>query len=81
MAGVLVASIGSGQLMSRWGRYKPFPIAGTAVTAVSLYLLSTMGPATSGAALSWYMAGLGLGLGLVMQVLVVAVQNTVDYED
>ncbi len=81
MAGLLFASVGSGQLMSRWGRYKPFPIAGTAVTAIFLYLLSTMGPHTALATRSWYMAGLGLGLGLVMQVLVVAVQNSVDYED
>ncbi|MGI8968075.1 MAG: MFS transporter, partial [Chloroflexota bacterium] len=81
MAGVLVASIGSGQLISRYGRYKVFPIAGTAVTAVGLYLLSRLGPSTGYVVSSIDMVIVGLGLGLVMQVLVLAVQNTVGYRD
>ena len=43
MAGLLVTSIVSGQLISRFGRYKPFPIAGTALIAVALLLLSRLG--------------------------------------
>ncbi len=81
MVGVLVASIGSGQLISRYGRYKVFPIVGTALTAVGLYLLSHLGPTTGHLTSSLYMLVLGLGLGLVMQVLVLAVQNSVDYRD
>lgn len=81
MAGVLTASIGSGQLISRYGRYKLFPIVGTAVTTVGLYLLSTLGPTTSQLLASVYMVLLGVGLGLVMQVLVLAVQNAVNYRD
>jgi EmrB/QacA subfamily drug resistance transporter len=79
MAGVLVTSIGSGQLISRFGRYKVFPIAGTAVAFVGLLLLSRLGTNTSTLAADLYMVVLGLGLGLIMQVLVLAVQNAVEY--
>jgi EmrB/QacA subfamily drug resistance transporter len=81
MAGLLLTSIGTGQLISRWGRYTIFPVAGTAVAAVGLYLLSTMDATTSVLATSAYMFVLGFGLGAVMQVLVIAVQNAVDYRE
>ncbi len=81
MGGLLITSIGSGQIISRTGRYKPFPIIGTAVMIVGLYLLSTMGVTTTRLGASAFMFVLGLGLGLVMQVLVLAVQNAVDYKD
>jgi hypothetical protein len=81
MVGVLVASIGSGQLITRYGRYKIFPIIGTALTALGLFLLSHLGPTTGHIISSLYMVTLGLGLGLVMQVLVLAVQNAVNYRD
>jgi EmrB/QacA subfamily drug resistance transporter len=79
MAGVLVASIGSGQLISRMGRYRVFPIVGTALMTVALALLSRLEADTSIVVVGTYMLLLGLGLGLVMQVLVLAVQNSVDY--
>src|SRR5204862_2934432 len=79
MGGVLVSSIGSGQLTTRFGRYKVFPIIGTALMTVGLYLLSGLGPDTSTAETDLYMVILGLGLGFVMQVLVLAVQNAVSY--
>ena len=79
MGGLLIASIGSGQLITKTGRYKVFPIVGTAVMVVGLYLLSLMDADTSVATASAYMFVLGLGLGLVMQVLVLAVQNAVEY--
>jgi len=81
MGGLLITSISSGQIISRTGRYKPFPIAGTAIMVVGLGLLSTMGPHTTRLVASAFMFVLGLGLGLVMQVLVLAVQNAVDYRD
>jgi EmrB/QacA subfamily drug resistance transporter len=81
MGGVLVTSIGSGQIISRTGRYRFFPIAGTAVMTLGLYLLSTLSVASSTWAASGYMLVLGLGLGMVMQVLVLAVQNAVDYRN
>jgi len=81
MAGLLITSITSGQIISRTGRYRPFPIAGTAIMVVGLFLLSTMGPHTTRATASAFMFVLGLGLGLTMQVLVLAVQNAVAYKD
>ena len=81
MAGVLLGSIGSGQVITATGRYKAFPIAGTAIAVVGMLLLTQLDGASS--ALYGYvgMFVLGLGLGLVMQVLVLAVQNAVDYAD
>ena len=79
MLGVLVTSTGSGFLISRYGRYRVFPIVGTAIAAVGLYLLSTLEVATTTEVAAGYMLLVGLGLGLVMQVLVLAAQNAVDY--
>jgi len=79
--GLMVTSIGSGQLISRIGRYKPFPVVGTALIVVAFVLLSGMGAGTSTVSASLRLLVLGLGLGLVMQVLVLAVQNAVDYRD
>jgi EmrB/QacA subfamily drug resistance transporter len=81
MGGVLVTSIASGQIISRIGRYRMFPIIGTAVMTIGLGLLSTLGTASSIWAAPAYMLVLGLGLGMVMQVLVLAVQNAVDYRN
>jgi EmrB/QacA subfamily drug resistance transporter len=81
MGGMLLTSITSGQLISRWGRFKVFPIVGTALMVVGLFLLSLMTARTTIIGASINMLILGLGLGLVMQVLVIAVQNAVDYRD
>jgi EmrB/QacA subfamily drug resistance transporter len=79
VGGLLVTFIISGQLVSRTGRYKVFPILGTAITALGLTLLTQLHPGTSYGLVALYMFVIGLGLGLVMQVLVVAVQNTVPH--
>ena len=81
MASMLVTSIVSGRTISRIGRYKVFPVVGMAVTTVGIILLSRLNPATSSLRLSVYMVVLGLGMGMVMQVLVLAVQNAVEYRD
>ncbi|MGH3496030.1 MAG: MFS transporter [Nocardioidaceae bacterium] len=81
MAGLLLTSVGSGQLISRTGRYKVFPVAGTAVMTVGLFLLSRLTATTGNVYASLAMFVLGLGIGAVMQVLVIAVQNAVGYED
>jgi EmrB/QacA subfamily drug resistance transporter len=81
MGGLLVTSIVSGQVITRTGRYKPFPIVGTGVMVVGLYLLSTIEASSSQGLIYLFMFVLGLGLGMVMQVLVLAVQNAVDYSD
>ncbi|MEN8655157.1 MFS transporter [Streptomyces sp. 21So2-11] len=79
--GLLITSTVSGQIVSRTGRWKVFPIAGTAITAIGLLLLHRLS-ATSG---TWEMSGyffvFGAGLGLVMQVLVLVAQNAVSYAD
>ncbi len=79
MAGLLVTSVLSGQLISRYGHYKPFPIVGTAIMTFALYLLSHLAVDTPTRQTVVAMVILGLGLGMVMQVLVLAVQNAVDY--
>jgi EmrB/QacA subfamily drug resistance transporter len=79
--GLLIASIFSGNVVSKTGTYRIFPIVGTLVMGLGLYLLSLMGPATSTWLESLYMFVLGAGIGLCMQVLTIAVQNTVDYAD
>jgi DNA-binding MarR family transcriptional regulator len=81
VGGLLITSIASGQVISRTGHYKPFPIAGMAVLTVGLYLLSTLDSASSVGTIFAFMFVVGLGLGMVMQVLVLAVQNAVDYAD
>jgi EmrB/QacA subfamily drug resistance transporter len=79
MGGLVLTSILSGRLISRFGRYKIFPVLGTAVMTVGLVLLSTLHVDTTSAQIDAYLVVLGLGLGLVMQVLVLAVQNAVDF--
>ena len=81
MGGVLLTSTISGQIISRIGRYRIFPILGTAVMSIGLFLLSTLAVDTSTWFASGFMLVLGLGLGMVMQVLVLAVQNSVDFRD
>jgi EmrB/QacA subfamily drug resistance transporter len=81
MAGILVAAIGSGRAISRVGRYKVFPIAGTAILVVGMFLLSRLGAGTPPWVASVYMLVVGVGIGLVMQVLVLVVQNDVRPQD
>jgi EmrB/QacA subfamily drug resistance transporter len=75
MAGLLTASILSGRAISRIGRYKAFPIAGTAVTTLGMFLLSRLEVETAPWLASVYMLVVGVGIGLTMQVLVLVVQN------
>ena len=80
MLGVLVTSIASGRIISGWGRYKPFPIAGTAIMTIGLLMLSRLSAEHAVWQTSIDALVLGLGLGMVMQVLVLAAQNSVDFE-
>jgi EmrB/QacA subfamily drug resistance transporter len=81
MVGLLFTSILSGQLISRIGRYRIFPIVGTALMCTGLALLSRLDVGTSVVTADLFLLVLGLGLGSVMQVLVLAVQNAVDYKE
>ncbi|AWI31927.1 MFS transporter [Streptomyces sp. ICN441] len=81
MGGIVVASLVSGQLISRTGRYKFHPVAGTALAAVGMWLLSGLETGTSRFTYSVWQAVLGIGLGMVLPVLVLAVQNSVPPAD
>ncbi|MBN9246450.1 MAG: MFS transporter, partial [Hyphomicrobium sp.] len=80
LVGVFLTSLTSGQIISRIGRYKIFPIIGTGLMTSALFLLSRITVETTPFTASVYMLILGFGLGMVMQILVMAVQNTVDFE-
>ena len=81
MAGIVAAATTSGRLITKLGRYKIFPVAGTAIMTVGMFLLSRMDTATTRLAASIYMVVLGVGIGLVLQVLVLSVQNSVPHRD
>ncbi|KPC92640.1 MFS transporter, partial [Streptomyces sp. NRRL F-6602] len=78
---LLAASVLSGTVVGRTGRYRIFPVVGSLVMALGLFLLSRMDADTSDWLESLYMVVLGAGIGLSMQVLTIVVQNTVDYAD
>lgn len=81
VVGLLITSMGSGVLVGRTGRYKIFPVVGTAVMAGAFVLLSQMGADTPVWRQSLYLFVLGTGIGLCMQVLILTVQNTAKFED
>jgi EmrB/QacA subfamily drug resistance transporter len=80
MLGMLVTSIVSGRIISRWGRYKYFPILGTAIMTFGLFMLSRLTVDSSQWQTTIDALWLGLGMGMVMQVLILSVQNSVDYK-
>jgi EmrB/QacA subfamily drug resistance transporter len=76
MAGLLVTSIVSGQMVSKTGRYKSLPVVGSGIVALALVLLSTMTPGMPVALICTYLAVMGIGLGMSMQILILIVQNS-----
>ncbi|HUI04267.1 MAG TPA: MDR family MFS transporter [Acidimicrobiales bacterium] len=81
MAGMLTTSIASGRLVTRLGRYRVFPIVGTALMSVGMWLFTHLGAHTSFAVTSAYMVVFGVGMGMTLQIVVVAVQNAVERRD
>ncbi|WP_406175291.1 MFS transporter [Streptomyces sp. NBC_00996] len=77
MGGIVGASVISGQLISRTGRYKVYPVLGSALSALGMWLLSRLEVDTPRLHYSIWMAVLGTGIGMVMPVLILAVQNSV----
>ncbi|NEA98227.1 MFS transporter [Streptomyces sp. SID13726] len=77
MAGIVGASVVSGQLISHTGRYKVWPVLGTALSVLGMWLLSRLEADTPRLHYSIWMAVLGAGIGMVMPVLILAVQNSV----
>ena len=81
MAGVLLATTVSGRIITRTGRYKAFPVAGTAVAALGLALLGTVGRSTPLPLVLAALLLVGLGVGMVMQVMVLVAQNGAAHRD
>lgn len=81
MGGIVVASVVSGQLISRTGRYKVYPVLGSAISVAGMWLLSRLETDTSRLECGIAQALLGLGIGLVLPVLILAVQNAVPPAD
>ncbi|MFS8201330.1 MFS transporter [Streptomyces sp. CWNU-52B] len=81
MGGIVGASVVSGQLISRSGRYRIYPVLGGALSVIGMWLLSRLETDTSRLYYSVWMAVLGAGIGLVMPVLILAVQNSVHPRD
>jgi EmrB/QacA subfamily drug resistance transporter len=81
MVGLMFTSIMSGRIISRTGHYRMWPIAGTAIATFGMLLLSRMDADTGRIESSVSMLVLGIGIGMVMQVLILAVQNAVDFRD
>jgi EmrB/QacA subfamily drug resistance transporter len=77
MAGMLATSITTGQIVTRTGRYKIFPIVGSMLVVIGMFLLSQLGLHTSHLVMSLYVIVLGAGMGMTMQLMVLATQNAV----
>lgn len=81
VGGLMAASLTSGRLISKFGKYRKFPIVGTAVVTIAFFLFSHIAVDTSRVVLGIWMAVLGAGIGMVMPVLTLAVQNAVERKD
>jgi EmrB/QacA subfamily drug resistance transporter len=81
MAGLLTASVTAGQIITRTGRYRLFPVVGMAVASAGLFLLSTLDVGSSRWESSAYMFVFGAGIGMVMQIMVLATQNEAPVAD
>lgn len=79
--GLLVSSTVSGQLITRWGRWKVWLVAGSALMLVGMLLLGTLNERTGMVRIGVFMAVLGVGVGMLMQNLVLAAQNDVPAKD
>jgi EmrB/QacA subfamily drug resistance transporter len=81
MTGVIITLIISGQLISRTGRYRIFPIMGTALATVGLALLATVDPTTPTPVMLAFLLLIGLGIGMTMQVMMLVAQNAAPRAD
>ncbi|WP_256993468.1 MDR family MFS transporter [Rhodococcus sp. 06-418-5] len=79
--GMLVASVGSGQLITKFGKWKPFIVTGSILLVIGFLLLGTIDHATSLVTVGIFITIVGLGTGMLMQNLVLAVQNTVSVQN
>jgi sulfite exporter TauE/SafE len=80
LGGVLLTTVISGRLITRTGRYKPYPVVGTALAALGLALLATVGAGSGATVIGGVLLLIGLGVGFVLQVMTLVTQNAVDIE-
>ena len=76
--GLLVASITTGRLTSKLGKYRMFPIIGTLILSLGLWLFSHLTLTTSEWMIGLWMGIIGIGLGSFMSIMTLAIQNSVD---
>jgi MFS family permease len=81
MLGIVTTSIFSGKAISKSGKYKKFPVIGSAVMTVGILLMVTLTRETPFWQLSIFAILVGAGLGLSMQTIVIALQNSVDFKE
>jgi EmrB/QacA subfamily drug resistance transporter len=81
MTGLIVGSIGSGRLVARIGRYKPFILGGITLLCVGLFMLTRVGPDTTVLGIDWRLGMIGLGLGPTQSLFNMAVQNAVSRQE
>jgi EmrB/QacA subfamily drug resistance transporter len=81
MLGVTVTSIVAGQVTTRTGRYKIFPVLGGAIMGLGMYLLTRLGVDTTRITSGIYYVVLGLGIGFLMQMVSLIAQNSVQQKD
>jgi len=81
MISVMVVSVGIGQVISRTGRYRIFPILGGLIVAAGMFLFTTVGVGTSQTTTALYMVVLGAGMGGIMQTSTLIAQNSLDMRD
>ncbi|WP_329792704.1 hypothetical protein V1227_12645 [Lentzea sp. DG1S-22] len=81
IAGLMATALPTGSTISRTGRYRVFPLLGSAGLTIGLFLLSLLDASTSYWVMGAFMVVLGAGIGLVMQVRVIVVQSTTNHTD
>jgi EmrB/QacA subfamily drug resistance transporter len=81
VGGMLVSLVTTGRLITKLGHYRIFPIVGTFVTGIGIWLFTHLSLHTTQLDLSLWMVVLGLGIGMFMQVMTLAVQNAVDHSE
>jgi EmrB/QacA subfamily drug resistance transporter len=81
MVGMTITSIVSGQITTRTGRYRAFPILGGAIMMVAMFLLTHLGVSTTRLTSAIYYVVLGLGMGFLMQMVSLIAQNSVEQKD
>jgi EmrB/QacA subfamily drug resistance transporter len=77
----MVTTIVAGQVTSRTGKYKAFPIIGGLIMAAGMFLLTDLGVSTGRVLTGVYFAVLGIGMGFLMNMTTIIVQNSVDQRD